>query len=157
MNLLILFIVLSVINVILQTFKSIATVKCGKVGASLANAIAYGLYTVVLVYTNADFPLWEKVIVTALTNLIGVYIVKVIEEKARKDKLWKVEITALRDDTRSISALFDNALISYSRLDTNDKYVVFNAYCKTQKESKAVKEILANFRVKYFVSESKVL
>ena len=51
MNLLILFIVLNIANVILQTAKSICTVKCGKLVAAIANAIAYGLYTVVIVYT----------------------------------------------------------------------------------------------------------
>ena len=55
MNLLIMFIVLSIVNVILQTVKSICTVKCGKGVAALVNAIAFGLYTVVIVYTNADF------------------------------------------------------------------------------------------------------
>ena len=158
MNLLILFIVLSVVNVILQTFKSLATVKCGKVGAALVNATAYGLYTVVLVYTNADFPLWEKVLVTAVCNLVGVYIVKAIEEKARKDKLWKVETTVNSDDTFKVRLALRDAGLSYSVISTNTKErSVFNIYCPTKKESEKVKEILGNFDAKYFVTESKSL
>ncbi len=158
MKLLILFIVLSVVNVILQTFKSLATVKCGKVGAALVNATAYGLYTVVLVYTNADFPLWEKVLVTAVCNLIGVYIVKAIEEKARKDKLWKVETTVNSDDTFKVRLALRDAGLSYSVISTNTKErSVFNIYCPTKKESEKVKEILGNFDAKYFVTESKSL
>ena len=158
MKLLILFIVLSVVNVILQTFKSLATVKCGKVGAALVNATAYGLYTVVLVYTNADFPLWEKVLVTAVCNLVGVYIVKAIEEKARKDKLWKVETTVNCDDTFKVRLALRNAGLSYSIISTNTKErSVFNIYCPTKKESEKVKEILGNFDAKYFVTESKSL
>lgn len=158
MKLLILFIVLSVVNVILQTFKSLATVKCGKVGAALVNATAYGLYTVVLVYTNADFPLWEKVLVTAVCNLVGVYIVKAIEEKARKDKLWKVETTVNSDDTFKVRLALRDAGLSYSVISTNTKdRSVFNIYCPTKKESEKVKEILGNFDAKYFVSESKSL
>ncbi len=158
MKLLILFIVLSVVNVILQTFKSLATVKCGKVGAALVNATAYGLYTVVLVYTNADFPLWEKVLVTAVCNLVGVYIVKAIEEKARKDKLWKVETTVNCDDTFKVRLALRDAGLSYSVISTNTKdRSVFNIYCPTKKESEKVKEILGNFDAKYFVTESKSL
>ena len=158
MKLLILFIGLSVVNVILQTFKSLATVKCGKVGAALVNATAYGLYTVVLVYTNADFPLWEKVLVTAVCNLVGVYIVKAIEEKARKDKLWKVETTVNCDDTFKVRLALRDAGLSYSVISTNTKdRSVFNIYCPTKKESEKVKEILGNFDAKYFVTESKSL
>jgi uncharacterized protein YebE (UPF0316 family) len=158
MKLLILFIVLSVVNVILQTFKSLATVKCGKVGAALVNATAYGLYTVVLVYTNADFPLWEKVLVTAVCNLVGVYIVKAIEEKARKDKLWKVETTVNSDDTFKVRLALRDAGLSYSVISTNTKErSVFNIYCPTKKESEKVKEILSKFDAKYFVTESKSL
>jgi uncharacterized protein YebE (UPF0316 family) len=158
MKLLVLFIVLSVVNVILQTFKSLATVKCGKVGAALVNATAYGLYTVVLVYTNADFPLWEKVLVTAVCNLVGVYIVKAIEEKARKDKLWKVETTVNSDDTFNVRLALREAGLSYSVISTNTKdRSVFNIYCPTKKESEKVKEILGNFDAKYFVTESKSL
>ena len=93
MNLLILFVVLNVVNVILQTAKSIATLRCGKTVAALANAIAYGLYTVVIIYTNCELPLVAKVAVVAVTNLIGVYVVKWVEEKLNKEKLWKVEAT----------------------------------------------------------------
>jgi uncharacterized protein YebE (UPF0316 family) len=158
MKLLVLFIVLSVVNVILQTFKSLATVKCGKVGAALVNATAYGLYTVVLVYTNADFPLWEKVLVTAVCNLVGVYIVKAIEEKARKDKLWKVETTVNSDDTFKVRLALRDARLSYSVISTNTKErSVFNIYCPTKKESEKVKEILSKFDAKYFVTESKSL
>ena len=91
-ELLITFTALNVINVIIQTVKSIATVKCSKVAASVVNAIAYGLYTIVVVYTMADLPLIMKAGIVALCNLIGVFIVKLVEEKARKDKMWKIEM-----------------------------------------------------------------
>lgn len=125
--------------------------------AATVNAIAYGLYTVVLVYTNADFPLWEKVLVTAFCNLIGVYVVKAIEEKTRKDKLWKIETTIKEDRLTDMIDLLDSANISFSSVDTNTEYVIFNIYCETQKESLAVKEILQKFNAKYFVSETKIL
>ena len=93
MKLLILFIVMNIVNVVLQTIKSLATVKCGKWGAAIVNAVAYGLYTYIVVLTMCDLPLLWKCVIVALANFIGVYVVKLIEEKARKDKLWKVEAT----------------------------------------------------------------
>ena len=83
MKLLFIFIILNVFNVIIQTIKSIVTIKCGKSVAAVVNAVAYGLYTVVTVYMLCELSLWVKALVVALCNLVGVYVVKLIEEKSR--------------------------------------------------------------------------
>ena len=94
MKVIILFIILTIANVIIQTIKSICTIKCGKSIAAIVNAVAYGLYTFVIFYTSADgLSIWWKAILTALANLVGVYLVKLFEEKVRKDKLWRIECT----------------------------------------------------------------
>ena len=93
MKLLIVFILLNAINVVIQTIKSLLTVKGGKVMAAVANAIAYGFYTIVVIYMVCELPLWQKVVIVGSCNFIGVYIVKLIEEKMRRDKLWKIEAT----------------------------------------------------------------
>ena len=156
-NLLILFIVLNVANVIIQTVKSLATIKCGKGMAALVNAVAYGLYTVVLVYTVCDLPLMLKVAVVAACNLIGVFIVKWGEEKSRKAKLWKVEATVYDSYTDSLHNDLNTMSIPHNYITGIGKYTVFNIYCETQKESKIAKEILDFHKAKYFVSESKTL
>jgi hypothetical protein len=156
-NLFILFVVLNVLNVIMQTVKSLATYKCGKGVASLVNAVAYGLYQVILVYAVCDLPLWTKVIVVALANLVGVYVVKVVEIKNRKDKLWKVEATVLRGWTTLLHSELVKADISHNYLENVGKYTLFNVYCNTQKESAKAKEILNEYGAKYFVAESKTL
>ena len=56
-ELLILFIVLNAINVVIQTIKSLCTINCGKTIAALVNALAYGFYTVVVIYMVCDLPL----------------------------------------------------------------------------------------------------
>ena len=101
-KLLILFIVLNIVNVIIQTVKSLATVKCGKTVAAIVNAVAYGLYTYVIVLTVCDLPLWLKVVVVGACNLVGVFCVKWGEEKARKDKLWEVRATVYESYTESL-------------------------------------------------------
>lgn len=158
MNMFVMYFILSTVNVVLQTIKSLCTVKCGKVIASVVNAVAYGLYTVVLVYTNADFPLWEKVVACAVTNLIGVFVVKLIEEKMRKDRLWKVEMTVKSDFADDVVYFLDSVSIPYNyTLDESNKYAIFNIYCATQNESASVKELVKQFKAKYFVTESKTL
>ena len=157
MKLLIIFIILNIFNVILQTVKSICTVKCGKTVAAIVNAVAFGLYTVVIVYTNADLPLIQKVLVVALSNLIGVYIVKWVEEKKRKEMLWKIEFTVLEKNTSSVANLLDLAHIPNNYIENVGKYTIFNAYCATQKQSESVKEIIKEYNAKYFVSETKKL
>jgi hypothetical protein len=158
-KLLIIFIVLNIFNVIIQTVKSIATVKCGKTIAAIINAVAYGLYTIVTVYMLCELDLWLKAVIVAIANLIGVYVVKLLEEKARKDKLWKVEATLLNqnlgENDDCIIELRENN-ISFNYIDIN-KYLIINCFCATQKESATVKSILDKYNAKYFVSETKIL
>ena len=156
-KLLILFIVLNIVNVIIQTVKSLATVKCGKTVAAIVNAVAYGLYTVVVVYTVCDLPLWLKVVVVGACNLVGVFCVKWGEEKARKDKLWEVRATVYESYTESLHHDLESANIPHNYIPNIGKYTIFNIYCETQVESKRVKNLLDYYRVKYFVSESKTL
>lgn len=151
------FVVLNVANVVIQTIKSIATIKCGRVTAAVINAVAYGLYTIVVVYTICELPLWLKATVVAVANLVGVYVVKVLEEKARKDKLWKVEATVTPSDVGNVQFELDKLNISHNCFRTSGEYRVFNIFCPTQKESAQVKTILDKYHAKYFVSESKTL
>lgn len=152
-----LFIVLNVLNVIIQTIKSIATIKCGKWMASVVNAVAYGLYTIVVVYTVCDLNLWLKVGVVAVSNLIGVFFVKLFEEKARKDKLWKVEATIPCHLTLSVHKALNNCGIAHNYIEGVGSHSIFNIYCPTQKASIEVRETLEKYGIKYFVSESKTL
>ena len=156
MNLLLTFILLNIANVIIQTIKSIATIKCGKTAAAVVNAVAYGLYTIVTVYMLCELPLWWKAGIVALCNLVGVWVVKYFEEKARKDKLWKVEATISPDYKDTLMEILDDENVPYNYIDVK-KYYIFNIYCATQLESRYVKDTLDLCRAKYFVSESKNL
>ena len=60
MKLLITFIVLSIINVVFSTIRSITTIKSGKTVASFISGGYFAFYNVMLIYTVADFPMWEK-------------------------------------------------------------------------------------------------
>ena len=155
MNMNLIFIVLSIINVIFSTIKSIVTIKSGPWVASIVSALYYGYYNIVLIYTVADFPLWQKVVVTAGCNLVGVFIVKYGEERARKDKLWKFELTVPTEYKNAVD--FDLRTVPHSYIELSDKHTLFNFYCATQADSAKVKAIANQYEAKYFVAESKNL
>lgn len=158
-KLLIIFIVLNALNVIIQTVKSICTVKCGKISAALVNALAYGLYTVVLVYMVCDLSTWVKAVIVGGCNLIGVYIVKLLEEKIQKEKLWKIELTFKnRDNAKSFSdSLIDLSIPHNYTRDETQTVTLFNVYCYTKQDSKLIKDLANKYNAKYFVAETKTL
>jgi general stress protein 26 len=96
-------------------------------------------------------------IITASANFVCVWLIKLIEEKSRKDKLWKVEATVLRSWTKKLHADLVENEIPHNYLENVGKYTLFNLYCATQKESAKAKEILDKYEAKYFVGESKAL
>lgn len=154
-NILIIFTTLTIINVIFSTIKSILTVKGSPLIASLINGLYYGYYNIVILYTVADFPLWQKVVVTTLCNIVGVFVVKYIEKRARKDKLWKVEATIPGEYTEAVHSALKE--IPHSYIKDVGNYTLFNFYCATQKDSLKVKQVINLYGAKYFVSESKTL
>ena len=83
------FVILNFINVLINTARSLTTVKGGKWIASLMNALCYGYYTVIIVITATyEIPLALKIIAVAIVNFIGVFTIKFCEEKIQKEKLW---------------------------------------------------------------------
>ena len=157
MQLLILFIVMNVLNVVIQTIKSICTIKCGKTVAAIVNAVAYGLYTYIIVLTNCELPLLAKCLIVASANFVGVYVVKLIEEKARKDKLWKVEATVHAEMVDPLHNALKDCGIAHNYIEGVGQYTIFNIYCPTQADSIEVRKVLESKNAKYFVSESKTL
>lgn len=156
MKLIIIFLVLQFFNVILQTIKSILTVNGSRFVAATANAIAYGLYTVVIVYTAADFDLWIKIVITVITNFAGVYISKLILDKCRKDRLWEIVATVKSEQSDGLYKKLEEKGISFSMLKTaNYEYCVYNIYSKNQGESAIVKNVLSQVGAKYIVHEER--
>jgi hypothetical protein len=87
-----------------------------------------------------------------------VFVVKLLEEKTRKDKMWKIETTFIKKDNfiTNLKVWAKVNHISYNYIDI-EKYYVVNFYCPTQRESAIVKDFIFKFGGKYFVSESKAL
>lgn len=156
LNLLLFFIALNVVNVILQTIKSLLTNKGGKWAAAIGNAVAYGVYTVLLVYMTCDLFLWAKVFIVGGCNLVGVFIVKYAEEKMQKDRLWKIELTTSKLNQSRLFRELKDQRISFNT-QIIDKWAVFNCYCPTKRESHIVRKTAKKYNAKFFANEAKIL
>lgn len=156
MNLLLFFIIINVVNVVLQTIKSLLTTKGNKWAAAVGNALAYGLYTVLLVYMNCDLSLMAKVFIVGGCNFIGVFVVKFVEEKLQKDRLWEVRLTIKAENGASLDDELTDQNISHN-FQIIDRWAVFNCYCPTKKESHIVRETAKRYDAKFFASEAKIL
>ena len=159
MEMLVIFIVLTILNVVIQTIKSIATIKCGKWAAALINAVAYGLYTYVIFFTSSEgLDLHTKAAITAVANLVGVYVVKLFEEKARKDKLWKIELCSPIVHADDIHQLLKEYSIPHNSVFIESgKWVIFNCYCATQEDTRIVTDLGKKRECKFSAYESKTL
>ena len=156
-NFLMVFIILSIVNVIFSTIRSLVVNNGGKIGASLLSGGYFAFYNVMMIYTVADFPMWQKCVITFVCNVVGVFLVKWGEEKARKDKLWKVEATIPYTLTSNLHHELEKNAIAHNYITNVGTYSIFNIYCPSQEVSIAVRSALEKVGAKYFVSESKTL
>ena len=152
-----LFIVCNIINVIIQTAKTIVTVKGSKLTAAVVNAVAYGFYTYIIILTMCDLPVWLKAVIVGACNLVGVYVVKLIEERKHKDRLWLIQASVKTNNPKGIHDTLRACNISHNYLEVNNGYVIFNCYCNTQAETTKAKQVLDVYAAKYFASESKTI
>lgn len=150
MKVLIVFVVLSLINVIMSTIKSVLTVKSSKGVATIANAIYYSFYTLV-VKQLASVDYVTAFIVTLICNLVGVYLGFVIMDLFKKEKVWRVTITAKDLETKQKIcddlANYNIGIVQYEKIAT------FDVFAKNKKESEIVKTIIKDQKCKYFIQE----
>lgn len=156
MNAIILFVICTAVNVILSTIKSIATIKGGKFMAALMNALTYGFYSWVIILTTIDnLSTVSKMLITAACNFVGVYLVKLIEEKTRKEKLWQLSITVPQKYIEALHHDYTQINLPHNYIDVV-KWGVFTIYCETQKDTTKALEIAKQYGAKCFATENKL-
>lgn len=152
MNPILIFTLATIVNVSVSTIRSICTIKCGKWLSALTNAICYGFYPLIVMLTAKDtVDIVTNMCITAVANFICVWIIKYVEEKARKDKLWRIDLTIPAEETAFIHRKL--AGIPHNYIECGPK-TVFNCYCATQKESAEVKTLAVAIGGQYSAFES---
>ena len=152
----IIFFIITLVNVVLSTVKSILTVKASREVAALINAVTYGFYAVV-VKQMATVDTSTVVIATVLCNLIGVYFSMWLLEKFKKDVLWKITVIPKIGTADTLKTrLVENGL-GFNLYPINTKYgsqTGFDIFSATQEESRMIKSILQEVgMIKYHILE----
>lgn len=158
-----LFAIGSFINVALNTFKTIIMHKEKKLSSSIINAITYGFYTVIVLFTaiplflNDGIDLIAKILITVITNFIGVWASMTILEKFKKDSLWEIVATVQGvDNLQYLMLSFAIDRISYNYIETNKQNeYIFHIYSENQKQSAFIKKELDEANAKYIVHEER--
>jgi hypothetical protein len=158
-NAIIIFTIATVINVTLSTIRSLCTINGGKWLSATTNAICYGFYPLIVMLTaQGTVDIIINMCITAVANFVCVWIIKFVEEKARKDKLWKVEMAIPFNKAEyAISRLknVENTIpFNYQYLG---KWCVFNCYCATQEHTEWVKDLSKTYGGKISAYESQKL
>ena len=152
-----LFFLLQLINVIMSTMRSIITIK-GKVHTSaIFNAISYTFYNcIVKLITSQNMGV--IIIVTFITNWVGVYIARFILDKFRKDKLWiyMATLNTKNTDVDNIIKMLKVADIKhvYNEIE-KDKLYSFQIFAPTQSDSSMIENILNKYNIKHYVTEAR--
>lgn len=161
----ILFIICQFINVALNTAKTIIMHKEEKISSSIINAITYGFYAIIVVMTASALPLWITIVITVITNLIGVYGSMWLLDRFKKDSLWEIVANIKVNSTELTN--FEDYLgghdIAYSLVkvygcDISDGKMPFTAhiYSENQYQSEKIKYVLDKLNAKYVVHEERV-
>ena len=152
MNAIIIFAIATVVNVTLSTVRSICTIKGGKWISAITNAICYGFYPLIVMLTaKGTVDIVVNMAITAIANFICVWLIKLVEEKARKDKLWRIDLAVPVEETAFIHRKLSNIPHNYTECG---KWTMFNCYCATQKQSAEVKTLAIAIGGKYSAYES---
>lgn len=146
------FFIISLINVILSSIKSICTVRYGRGINVITNVISYSFYVVVVKQTAA-LPLTITVLATAIANALGVWLSYVVLDYIQRDRLWKLEVV--------IPICFINELhkdleqIPHNYIEIGPR-ALFNVYCDTKADTAEVLKYCKRYYGKVFAVENKL-
>ena len=157
MNAILIFAIAPVINVTLSTIRSICTIKCGKWLSAISNAVCYGFYPLIVMLTAKDtVSIVVNMAITAVANFVCVWLIKYIEEKGRKDKMWKVEMAIPKEDLGLVVSALNRKNIPCNYVEVG-QWVMFNCYCNEQKDTAICVDIAKKLQGKISAYESKPL
>jgi hypothetical protein len=157
MNAILIFALATIINVTLSTIRSICTIKCGKWLSALSNAVCYGFYPLIVMLTaNGTVDIIINMCITAVANFVCVWLIKLVEEKARKDKMWKIEMAIPLADFETVQTKMKRTHIPFNYVYMGG-WVMFNCYCETQVETAECVKLCKSVGGKISAYESKGL
>ena len=125
-------------------------VNAGRNSAIFINAVCYGFYTLVVKQlTSVDYA--TAVVVTVITNIVGVWASYKIMDLFKKDKLWRITVTLKnKQEFERCCNQLKKYNVGFTPIEKTNS---LDVYSYNQKESLIIKNILNNYKHKYFIQE----
>lgn len=144
------------VNVVLNTFKTIITARATKIPAAIINSLTFGFYTLIVALTADMSNLWINMAITVVANFVGVYYSIWLLEKLRKDRLWEIVATVGANVYADVHNSFKEENIPFTMVQDSTNHYIFNIYSANQKQSILIKNILQKYNAKYIVHQEEV-
>ena len=146
------------VNVILNTFKTIITARGSMIPAAAINALTFGFYTIVVALTANISNLWINVAITIFANFVGVCFSIWLLNKLKRDKLWEIVATVnnVNDNNYKVANSLYDEIIPYIMVKDSTNHTIFHIYSANQKQSEIIKKILQKYNAKYIVHQEEV-
>ena len=156
LNSALIYLLIQFIDVVSSTIKNIVTIKASKRVASIVNTLHYTINAVVVkLISGQGFVV--VIVVTVLTNLIGVPLGKAIVEHFTKDRLWvynatiKCTLDKIVELKKTFKMLDINSL--YTEIDT-DKMYKMEIYSYSKANSSIIKNVLKKNNAKWYIIDT---
>ena len=157
MNAILIFTIATVINVTLSTIRALCTIKGGKWLSASMNALCYGFYPLIVMLTAKDtVSIVVNMLITALANFVCVWLIKLVEEKSRKSKMWKVEMAIPKEELNLVVQMLERKNIPFNYVEVGS-WIMFNCYCNEQADTSICVGVAKNLGGKISAYESKSL
>ena len=155
MNAILIFTIATIINVTLSTIRSLCTINGGKWLSAITNAICYGFYPLIVMLTAKDtVSIVVNMLITALANFVCVWLIKFVEEKSRKSKMWKVEMAIPKEELNLVVQMLERKNIPFNYVEVGS-WIMFNCYCNEQADTSICVGVAKNLGGKISAYESK--
>lgn len=149
----IIYFIFQLINVITSAIKSILLIKGTRFVAILTNTIHYTINALVVYFIGKQTNIFIIILITILTNIIGIYIGLFIIDKTRKEQLWRISATVKSENYYLlINDLLDNH-IKFVHFDTQwEKISLIDVFSQSKEESKIINQLFKKYNVKYTIN-----
>lgn len=150
----IIFTAVQLVNVFLSTIKSVLTVNGSKSTAAIINSVSYTIGAVITkMITQQSFEI--AIVVTFISNIIGVYVAKFVLEVTKKEKLWLyfATMTSQGEQEQVEKELrYRNIQFTLLTAENNRYFITIFSYSKA--ESAFIRELLKQQHIKYSILEN---
>ena len=144
-SILIAFTITQIINVVIGTFKSVLTIKGTKISAAFVNGLSYAVNALVIKKITGISNEFIVIVLTFITNFIGVYVSLWIMDKIKKDKLWVITAVINENDSTIFEVDLIGASLKFSKLNYTGDTRAYMVFSNNKEQSAEFNKIIKKY------------